>query len=383
MKPFDLLIAETPDIQPSEATDRAVRALSRVADLFVAGAGRYSTRQIEMFDEIFKTFVSIIALKVRAKLASYLATNSDAPEALMQAFAMDDDIAVAGPVLQKSTSLSESRLLIAATTKSQSHLYAIAQRQSISEVITDILIERGGRDVVRAVAMNSGARISNSGFDDLVSRSADDAQLALQLGSRRDIPRHHLVILLETASAEICEKIIAVNWQLAEAAKSTVTEVADEIGLEIRNASPGHAKAKKKVRRLKYWRELGEKKVHAAARAQDFEQVALALSILARCPLEVAERAVLDENPGAVQVVAKAAGCSWATVKSVLLMRVAGRRLSGEDLDQARASFERIEAETAQRVLAVRSTRSQDQAATSALSPEIISNPKAMMVNLI
>jgi len=383
MTPFDSLIDEAQEAQPSEATNRAVRALSRVTDLFVAGAGHYSTQQIEMFDEIFKTFVSVIELKVRARLASHLATNSDAPEALIQAFAFDDDIAVAGPVLKQSTSLSESRLLIVCATKSQSHLYAIAQRQSISELVTDILIERGERDVVHAVAKNSGARISDSGFNGLVSRATDDAELALHVGSRRDIPRHHLVILLETASAEVCEKIIAVNSQLVEAVKGAVTEVVDELGLEIRNLSPDHAKAKRKVRRLKYWRELGEGKVHAAARAQDFEQAALALSILARCPIEVAERAVLDENSGAVQVVAKAAGCSWATAKSLLLMRTAGRRLSKSDLDQARENFERLDTQTAQRVLEFQKLRCQHRAVTGAMViPEINSKPERIMASL-
>src|SRR3984885_15329393 len=251
MTPFDSLFNETHGVHPSESANRAVRALSRITDLFVAGAGRYSTRQIEMFDEVFKTFVSVIELKVRARLASHLATNSDAPAALIQAFAFDDDIAVAGPVLKRSTSLSESSLLIASTTKSQSHLCAIAQRQSISELVTDILIERGERDVVHAVAKNSGVCMTDSGFNGLVLRAADDAELAVHVVSRRDIPRHHLVILLETASAEVCEKIVAVNLQLIEAVKGAVTEVVDEIGLEIRNESTDHAKAKKKVRRLK------------------------------------------------------------------------------------------------------------------------------------
>src|SRR4029077_16890790 len=130
-----------------------------------------------------------------------------------------------------------------------------------------------------------------------------------------------------------------------------VTEVVDEINLEIRQNSPDHAEAKKRVRRLKYWKELGESKVHMAARAQDFEQAVPALSVLARCPIEVAERAVLNENPGAVQIVAKAAGCSWPTVKALLLMRAAERRTSTRDLDRACANYERLELRTAQRVL--------------------------------
>jgi len=346
----------------------------------MAGADRYSTQQVEMFDEVFKTFVSVIELKTRARLARHLATNSDAPATLVQAFAFDDDIAVAGPVLSQSAALSESNLMAAASTKSQSHLYAIAQRQSISELVTDILIERGERNVVHAVAKNAGAHISDLGFRGLVLRAADDSQLALHVGSRRDIPRHHFVILLESASAAVCKKIIAANSELVETVKGAVTEVVDEINLEIRNESLDHAKAKKKVRRLKYWKELGEGKVHAAARAEDFEQVTLALSILARCPIQVVERAILNENPGAVQVVAKAAGCSWATVKSLLLMRAAGRRLKKIDLEHARENFEQLEPRTAKRVLEFYNLR-RCTAAHSPIVPESFPNPEALESN--
>ena len=77
----------------------------------------------------------------------------------------------------------------------------------------------------------------------------------------------------------------------------------------------------------------------------------MALSTLAACPIEMVERAILSENPGAVQVVAKAAGCSWPTMKTLLLMRTADRRMSNLDLDRARENFERLEALTAKRVL--------------------------------
>ena len=76
-----------------------------------------------------------------------------------------------------------------------------------------------------------------------------------------------------------------------------------------------------------------------------------ALSVLAGCRIEIAERAMLNENPGVVQVIAKAAGCSWATVKALLLMTVAERRMSKMDLERARDNFERLERATAQRVL--------------------------------
>ena len=351
MTTFTSLISEIQDTTASGSTKRQLRALTRLTDLFVAGSSGYSEQQIELFDEVFKTLVAVIELKTRAKLARRVATNPNAPAALVRAFAYDDTIAVAAPVLSQSTVLSEADLVVSASTQSQGHLYAIAQRQTISEAITKILIERGEPIVVHTVAKNAGASISDDSFRELVARSGDDSRLALHVGTRCDIPRHHFLKLLETASAAVCSKIVAANPQFGDAVRGAVTEVVDDINEEVRNKSADHAKAKKKVRRLKYWRELGEAEVHAAARAQNFEKTVIALSVLARCPIEIAERAVLNENPGVVQVIAKAAGCSWPTVKSLLLMRVADRRMSKMDLDRARENFERLETRTAKRVL--------------------------------
>jgi uncharacterized protein (DUF2336 family) len=382
MTTFYSLIGEIQDTPVSGSTMRQLRALTRITDLFVVGSAGYSRQQIELFDEVFKTLVAVIELKTRVKLARHLAINPDAPATLVRAFALDEDIAVAGPVLSQSAVLSDSDLAVSASTRSQSHLYAIAHRQTISEAICEILIGRGERDVVHAVAKNAGARISDRSFRDLVLRAGDDSQLALHVGSRRDIPRHHFLKLLETASVEVCSKLAAASPQFAEAVQGAVTQVVDEINLEVRDKSSDHAKAKTKVRRLKYWKELGEAKVHAAARAQDFEQAALALSILARCPIEVAERAVLNENPGAVQVVAKAAGCSWATVKSLLLMRVADRRLSKVDLDRARENFERLETRTAKRVLEFHDARRNAPAVASPpIAPKPATNSAALAAN--
>jgi hypothetical protein len=210
---------------------------------------------------------------------------------------------------------------------------------------------------VHAVAKNPGACISDRNFGELVVRSGDDAQLALHVGKRGDIPRHHLLKLLETASASVCSKIVAANPQLAEFVQGAVTEVVDDIKVDVRTRSKGHARAVYRVRRRRDWRELGEADVHAAARAQDFELTVMALSVLAGCPIEVAERGVLHENPGAVQVIAKAAGCSWATAKALLLMAPAERKMSRMDLDRARENFEQLEIQTARRVLKFYETR--------------------------
>ena len=105
----------------------------------------------------------------------------------------------------------------------------------------------------------------------------------------------------------------------------------------------------------------------------------MALSVLARCPIETAERAILNENPGVVQVIAKAAGCSWATVKALLLMRAADRRMSEKDIAQARDDFERLETRTAKSVLEFhRKRRNMRSIASPPMVPMASANPAAL-----
>jgi uncharacterized protein (DUF2336 family) len=351
MTTFSSLVNEVQDASTSGSTNRQVRALTRMTDLFLAGSAGYSTRQVELFEEIFKALVEVIELKTRVKLAERFAADPNTPASLARAFATSDAAAVAAPVLSQSTALAESDLIASANTKSQDHLYAIAQRRAISDAITDILIARGEQRVVHAVASNEGARISNGGFGKLVQLSGTDVKLALQVGARRDIPRQHFLKLLETASAEVCSKIIAGNPAFGDVVQGAVTEVTDRINGEVRKACDDHVKAKFRIKRLTEWKELKEGDVHAAARAQDFERTVTALCILANCPIEMAERAVINANPGAVQVIAKVAGCSWATAKALLQMDVADRKMSKGDLDRARVNFEELEWRTAKRVL--------------------------------
>ena len=101
---------------------------------------------------------------------------------------------------------------------------------------------------------------------------------------------------------------------------------------------------------------------------------------LAGCPIEIAERAILNENPGVVQVIAKAAGCSWATVKALLLMQAADRRMPEKAIAQAREDFERLDTRTAKSVLEFhRKRRNMRGVAKPPIVPTAAANPAAVM----
>jgi uncharacterized protein (DUF2336 family) len=321
---------------------RRIEMLSRITDLFIGAAGRYSEDQVGVFDDVMARLVSTIEAKARVILAQRLAPITNAPLGVIHILAFDDDIDVAQPVLQHSERLDDLALLANANTKSQRHLFAISQRLRLSETVTDILVRRGDRDVVRSVAKNAGARFSDAGFQTLVTRAANDDDLATYVGKRSDIPRRHFLVLLEKASAVVRERLTAENPRASAAIKGVVAEVASGIRDSTRKASPDFAAAQAAVEQLHRLRRIGEAEVLQYARERKFEEPAIALSILCDTPIDVVERALLDPGAEIVLILAKVAELSAATTKAILLLRAADRGMSAKDLDQALASFNRL-----------------------------------------
>jgi uncharacterized protein (DUF2336 family) len=346
---------------------RRVDILGRIADLFVHGAEHYSQDQVNVFDDVMARLVNTIETKARAKLAIRLAPIPNAPSGVIHMLAFDDDIEVARTVLAQSERLDERDLLVSAGTKSQEHLFAIAQRKSLSEAVTDVLVERGDRDVVHSVVKNSGARFSDAGFRMLVKRSTGDDALAAVVGMRPDIPRPHFLLLLEKASSEVRSRLSAENPLAGTAVEGVVAEVVGGIRTQVLNNLPDFAAAQAAVERQNRIRRIGESEIYQYARDRKFEETAIALSIMCDTPIDVVERALLDPGAEIALILAKVAGLSATTTKAILLLRAADRGMSAKDLDHALASFNRLQPDTAKRVLSFFRTR--------AKKPELVATP--------
>jgi len=353
------LIDELEDAIAAGSPDKRLTSLWRILDLFTDGAARYSEEHVALFDDVILRLAAEIEAKARAKLSRRLAPIANAPVKVIHSLASDDDSSVAAPVLMRSERLADADLIAAAKTKGQDHLNAIARRKSLTAAVTDVLVDRGDHRVAQTIARNPGARFSDAGFGKLVSRAQGDETLALRVGARRDIPRHHFLKLIETASAAVCAKLEAANPQFAGAVHDTIAEVVTKLRSELRNASVDHATARAQVERLHHLKQLGEADIYDFARARKFEQTAIAMSLMCGVPVDVVERALLDDNADMVLILMRAAQCSWTTVKTILLMQAADRGIAAQDLDRAMKSFQRLGTDTAKRVLEFYQLRSQ------------------------
>jgi uncharacterized protein (DUF2336 family) len=362
MSELPSLIQELEDAIASGTPQKREKLLTLITDLFIAGSGRYSTEQVSLFDDVLLPLTAVIEEKARVRLSHQLAAVANAPARVVRTLAFDDSIAVAAPVLRQSRQLNDSDLVDNARTKSQDHLHAISQRESLSEAVTDVLVERGDQRVVHSVTRNAGARFSSIAFSKLIAKAGSDDTLAHLVGSRKDIPRHHFLKLLESASAAVRAKLEAANPDAAAAVRDVVAEIADKISGEVRNASQEHASAKAQLGRLRINRKITESDVHAFARLHNFERTAVAFAALGHFPIALVERALLDERPDLVLLLARAAECCWSTTKAILLMSASNRTLSPLDLDKAMADFDKLKIETAKEAVEFYQSRRHDAA---------------------
>ena len=120
-------------------------------------------------------------------------------------------------------------------------------------MITDVLVERGNKQVVLSTAKNCRARFSQAGFCRLVKRSDGDDALAECVGSRPDIPRPLLLALLETASELVRSKLIAENPHSKPEIYHAIATVTDELRDNAHTGLANHADAQALILSLGDW----------------------------------------------------------------------------------------------------------------------------------
>lgn len=345
------VIAELERAIANGSSQQRAAMLMQIADLFVGNSPHFTDDEISLFDDIITRLAAEIEISVRSLLAQRLAPIAKAPANIMRILASDDEIKVAFPVLAQSERVDEAILVQCARSKSQEHLLAISRRKTLSEVITDVLVERGNKQVVLSTVKNRGARFSDAGFSRLVKRSDGDDALAACVGSRPDIPRPLLLALLETASELVRAKLIAENPHNRPDIHHAVAMVTNEFRDTARGGSANRADAQALILSLRDSGELGDDKIRAFVEDKKSEEITAALAHMCDVPADVIEQTMTQDKPETILILAKAAKLSWKTTKALLSFCIRQRRISPGEIEQCLASFERLNLATAQKIV--------------------------------
>lgn len=346
------LIPELEDAVQRGSAEQRAATLARVADLFLAGAGQFNDDHVELFDEVFNRLIVEIESKALAELARRLAPVGNAPINTLRELAGDDDITVAGPVLLRSERLGDSDIIEIARTKGQAHLLAISGRSSIAEAVTDVLVKRGDRDVVRNVATNVGARFSEGGFATLVKRAETDGVLAEKVGRRPDIPAEMFRNLLSQATEVVQKRLLAAaKPETQEEIRRALTKVSRDLDAEAAARPRNFVAAQRAVLALGQAGKLGEPALAAIAAERKYEETVATLSALSGVPIDVVDRLMAGDRPDPVLILSKAMGFGWPTVRAIVQVQPACAKISAKRLDDVAANFERLSTSTAERVV--------------------------------
>jgi len=334
----------------------------RIGGLFLE-RDDFNADHIRLFDQVLSRLLMDADLAARRELADRLASLDNAPVGVIRLLARDDAIEVARPVLERSPQLADDDLVDIAAHKGEPHLLAISRRTGIAEPVSELLVRRGGREVVRTVAANCSARLTDDTFFSLVERAESDVVLAEKVGSRPDLPPRLFSHMLHKATNKAA-KLTPIASQSAMPERSRATQKL--CSTPAASAEPDdQPRAQDTGKTSPPGATLDEAAVRELANGGKYQDLISALACLGAVPVEVVEQLVGSKHPDPILILCKSAGWAWDTAKAILMARPASRRISDAQLDAALVDFQRLTSATALRVRRFwQFTLTRDEAAT-------------------
>ena len=273
----------------------------------------------------------------------------NAPIEIVHRIANDDSIAVAQPVLSRSMRLTSGDLVEIAKSKSQQHLLAIAGRQHLSSVVTDVLVDRGDRDVRYRFADNASAGFSESGFAKLVGSAEKDDALTERIGLRIDLPLQFLRELLQKTEKVRARLLALASAEQHENIQRALAKVTNDVQREL--ANPRDLKrAVGKIELLKERGQLDEALLlhsQTPGKSRKWSNFAAMTAV----PAELVAPVMKSGRTDGLMVICRAAGLRWSTARTILESRIVKLSMTEDELSAAEREYSQLSRPAAQRTL--------------------------------
>ena len=336
-----------------------------IAQLFFQDAEKLRPDLVDLFDNLLIDLVPHAELASRVDLAERFSRLNNAPPHLVSQLARENEIMVAGPVLRRSPVLDDAALVEIARLKGQGHLLAMTERPALSAAITDVLVERGDRDVVRRAAGNAGAEFSQGSYSELIKRASQDGVLTLKIGQRNDLSGEHLKQLLDGTLDVIRRRLSSVVNPVRQVEIKRAMAAIEEAALP-----PGPRRdfsaAQRTVLTLHREGHLGESALLGFAKALKYEESIASLSAMSGVRLSILDRLIAGDRYDPILILGRVLNLGWPTVRALILMWYGPHRTPADaDLEQARVNFTRLMPSTAERVVKFWRNRADDLASAS------------------
>jgi uncharacterized protein (DUF2336 family) len=330
---------------------RRAEAARQITELYLQEAAKLRSDHVDLFDDVLTPLVPHAEIAARTDLAERLSLLANAPRTLVGQLARENEILIAGPLLRRSPVIDENALIEIARLKGQGHLLAMSERPKLSPDLTDVIVRRGDREVVRRAAGNAGAEFSRVGYSTLIKRAGQDGVLALKVGQRDDLSGEQLKDLLEGSIDIIRRRLFEV---VKPARQAEIKRAMSEISgvPEIVESRRDFAPAQLAILALHKAGSLNEAALLGFARTYKYEESVAALSAMSGVKIATLDRLIAGDRHDPILIVGKTIGLEWATVRALILLRLGPNRVPAPaDIESARVNFARLMPSTAERVV--------------------------------
>jgi uncharacterized protein (DUF2336 family) len=344
------LISELESVVRCGSAHRRLQILHQITRLFLSGVERLNEHHVALYDDVFVRLIDCCGSDVLTRLSSTFADMPLAPKQAIRNLALHEDATVAVPVLLRSALISETDLTEVAGTRGQQHLLAIAGRNSLGEMLTDILVLRGDTQVCRALAKNDGARFSRRGLSKLIDAAARDDEVAESLVLRSDITTETICGLVSKTTSAVHARLLKVA---SPGTRGTIEVAIESVAARAGAKKPepiDYSEAKSIVLSLNNAGKLNDSSVNRFAVRGEKTKLIAALALLADAAIQTIEELVRDSDSCGLVIACRASRLNWTTTLAVIRNRKAAQP-SQRDIQQYKEVFESLFLSTAQRTI--------------------------------
>lgn len=207
-----------------------------VAELLASQGDSLSDREKALMAGMLRQLLEEAEKTIRQNLAERLSHAPNVPAEVIE-FLANDEIDVARPVLLHSEVLSGTSLIEIIRHRTLEHQLAISMRQSVSEQVSDALVETGHERVIIQLLENQNAKISRKTMAYLVEQSRRVDSYQNPIIERRDLPPELAQRMYAWVSESLRTKVLTRFSLDREALDSALAASCDEAILEDHQSS--------------------------------------------------------------------------------------------------------------------------------------------------
>ena len=351
MQPTASRFSRLVELAKESSSDKRRELLREVTDVFLGAAPECSETEKSYFGDIMGKVSTGMDVAVRKQLAIRLADNPDAPLALMQQLARDEN-EVAREVLSRSPVLKDADLISIAGNRDQDKLSAIARRRSVTEPVSDAIVEHGEDNVVCALVSNAGAKVSRKTFSRVVERSETSPLLQAPLVNRNDLPVDMLNEMFTFVKADLRPKVQAkIAETPPDVLEQALKDAQREVIADVKQVRDADRKAMVYVGEMVQQKRLNEALLVELTRANRPTALIHAFARLAEVDVNTVRRLFRAGNVEGIAIICRAMRFERGTFSTIVLSLLGNRGNATKNVNEVLELYEQVTAESAQRVM--------------------------------